>query len=96
MRALLLNVRSRNNLSRKMKPLPQIIEALRGEGIIIVLPGKAGFNISAGSKRLASFDHLLIKSINVRNTQMHGDIKSQVDLILHRGSWYQCRHALAD
>jgi hypothetical protein len=37
-RSLLLDVRSRDNLSGKVKPFTEVIETLRGESVVVVLP----------------------------------------------------------
>ena len=37
-RSLLLDVSSGDNLSGEMKPLSEVVEALWGEGVVVVLP----------------------------------------------------------
>jgi len=38
MRSLLLDMRGRDDLSGKVKPLAEVVEALWGEGVVVVLP----------------------------------------------------------
>lgn len=35
---MLLDVGSWDNLSRKVKPFTEVVKALRGEGVVVVLP----------------------------------------------------------
>jgi hypothetical protein len=37
-RALLLDVRLGHNLGREVEPLTEVVETLRGEGVVVVLP----------------------------------------------------------
>jgi hypothetical protein len=36
-----------------VEPLAEVVEALRGEGVVVVLPREAGLHIAAGGERLA-------------------------------------------
>lgn len=65
MRTLLLDVGSGDDFSGQMKPFTEIVEALRGEGVVIVLPRKAGLEVAARGKGLAGFDHLLFFIISL-------------------------------
>lgn len=58
MGALLLDVGSGDNLSRDVQPLAEVVEALGGEGVVVVLPGELGLEVAAGSQGLASLDDL--------------------------------------
>ena len=53
MRALLLDVGLGNNLGREVEPLAEVVEALRGEGVVVELPREAGLQVAAGGERLA-------------------------------------------
>jgi hypothetical protein len=48
MRALLLDVRRRDDFGRQVKPFTEIVEALGCEGVVIVLPGELSLEIAAG------------------------------------------------
>ena len=50
MRALLLDVCRRDNFSRQVKPFAEIVEALRCEGVVVVLPGELSLEVAAGSQ----------------------------------------------
>jgi len=56
--SLLLDVGCRHDLSRQVKPFSEVIEALGGQGVVVVLPGESGLEVAAGSEGLAGFDHL--------------------------------------
>ena len=54
-----------------MEPFPKIIKALRGERVVVPLPGKASFEVATGGQRLAGLDYLeecewLVKFKNVK------------------------------
>lgn len=58
MRALLLDVSRRNDLGGEVQPFAEVLEAFGGQGVVVVLPGEAGFEEATGGERLAGFDHL--------------------------------------
>jgi hypothetical protein len=60
MRALLLDVRRRHDFGRQVKPFAEIVEALRCEGVVIVLPGELSLEVAAGGQGLAGFDDLQV------------------------------------
>jgi hypothetical protein len=41
-----------------MEPFPEIVEAFRGQGVVVVLPGELGLEVAAGGKGLTGFDDL--------------------------------------
>lgn len=47
-RTLLLDVSSRDDLSRDVEPFAEVVETLGGEGVVVVLPGETGLDVSAG------------------------------------------------
>jgi len=55
---LLLDVRSRDDLSGQVEPFAEVIETLGGEGIIVPLPGELSLQVAAGGEGLACFDYL--------------------------------------
>lgn len=55
-RALLLDVGSRNDLSGQVKPFAEVVETLGGQGVVVVLPGELGLDVAARGQRLASLD----------------------------------------
>jgi capsular polysaccharide biosynthesis protein len=57
-RALLLDVSRRNDLSREMQPFAEVLEAFRRQGVIVVLPGESGLEEAARGQGLAGFDDL--------------------------------------
>ena len=50
MRALLFDVRRRDDFGRQVKPFAKIVEALGCEGVIVVLPGELCLEITAGGQ----------------------------------------------
>jgi hypothetical protein len=52
-RALLLDVRVGHNLSGQVEPFAEVVEALGGEGVVVVLPREAGLDEAARGERLA-------------------------------------------
>ena len=59
MRALLLDVRRGDDLSREVEPFAQVVEPFGSEGVVVVLPGELGFEVAAGGEGLAGFDDLV-------------------------------------
>jgi hypothetical protein len=55
---LLLDVGCRDNLSGKVKPLAKVVETLRGQGVVVPLPGELSLEVAAGGERLACLDDL--------------------------------------
>jgi hypothetical protein len=64
-RALLLDVRRGHNLSRQVQPFAEVVQTLRGEGVVVVLPGELGLDITAGGERLAGLDHVEVLGVDV-------------------------------
>jgi hypothetical protein len=52
-RAGLLDVRLGYDLGGEMEPLAEVVETLRGEGVVVVLPWEAGLDVAARGQRLA-------------------------------------------
>jgi hypothetical protein len=46
--SLLLDVGSRNDLSGKVEPFTEVIETLRSEGVVVVLPRELSLNVATG------------------------------------------------
>lgn len=65
MRSLLLNVRGWNDFSRKMKPFAKVVETLRGEGVVVILPGELSLDVTTRRERLASLDNVEVLGVNV-------------------------------
>jgi hypothetical protein len=57
-RALLLDVGRRDNLSWQVKPFAEVVETFGGQGVVIVLPRELGLEVAARGERLASLDDL--------------------------------------
>jgi hypothetical protein len=57
-RALLLDVGCWDDLGGEMKPLSEIVEAFRREGVVVPLPGELGLEVAAGGQGLAGLDDL--------------------------------------
>jgi hypothetical protein len=64
-RALLLDVGSGNDLGGQVKPFPEVVQSLRGEGIVVVLPRKLGLDETTGCERLAGLDNEEVLRVNV-------------------------------
>jgi hypothetical protein len=53
---LLLDVGSRDNLGGEVQPLPEVVETLGGQGVVVVLPRELGLDVAARGQGLASLD----------------------------------------
>ena len=62
---MLLNVRSGDNLSGKVEPFTEVVETLRSESVVVVLPRELSLDIAAGGERLAGFDNIKILGVDV-------------------------------
>lgn len=56
MRPLLLDVRSRDDLGGEVEPLPEVVEALGGHGVVVVPPAVLGLDEAARSQGLHRLD----------------------------------------
>ena len=56
MRPLLLDVGGRDNLGGEVEPLPEVVETLGGEGVVVVLPRELGLDVAARGQGLAGLD----------------------------------------
>jgi hypothetical protein len=65
MGSLLLDVRSRHNLSGKVKPFTEVVETFWGEGVVVVLPRELSLNVATGGKGLASLNDVEVLGVNV-------------------------------
>ena len=66
MRALLLDVRLWDDLSREVKPFAQVVEAFGSEGVVIPLPRELSLEVATRCEGLASFDDLLMPLVQAR------------------------------
>jgi hypothetical protein len=64
-RSLLLDVRSRDNLSGKVEPFAKVVETLRSESVVVVLPWELGLDITARSERLAGLYDVKVLGVDV-------------------------------
>lgn len=55
---LLLNVGGRHDLGRQVKPFPEVVETLGGQGVVVVLPRELGLEVAAGGQGLAGLDDI--------------------------------------
>lgn len=55
---MLFDVSRRDDLSRKVQPFAEVLEAFRGQGVVVVLPGEPGLQIAPRGEGLACFDDL--------------------------------------
>ena len=56
MRSLLLDVGSGDNLGGEMEPLAEVVDPGVGQGVVVVLPGKLGLDVSSRVERLECLD----------------------------------------
>ena len=42
-----------------MEPFAKVVEAFWGQGVVVILPGELGLEVTAGGKGLAGFDDLV-------------------------------------
>ena len=59
MRALLLDVRLRDDLGGEVEPFAEVVEALGGQGVVVPLPRELRLEVAAGGEGLAGLDHLV-------------------------------------
>jgi hypothetical protein len=64
-RALLLDVGLGNDLGREVEPFAEVVETLRGEGVVVPLPREAGLEVTARGQRLASLDNVKVLSVDL-------------------------------
>lgn len=65
MRALLLNVCRGDDLGGEVKPLPEVVNTLGGQGVVVVLPRESGLDIATGVEGLAGLDDEKVLGIDV-------------------------------
>lgn len=65
MGSLLLDVGGRDDLGGKVKPLAEVVETLRRQGIIIILPRETSLDIAAGVERLAGLDDEEVLGVDI-------------------------------
>ena len=65
MRSLLLDVGGRNDLSGEVKPLPEVVETLGGEGVVVVLPRELGLDVATRGQGLAGLDDEEVADANL-------------------------------
>jgi hypothetical protein len=58
MRPLLLDVGSGNDLGGEVEPLPEVVETLGGEGVVVVLPRELGLDVAARGQGLERLDDI--------------------------------------
>lgn len=58
MGTLLLDVSRGDNLGGQVKPFAEVVEALGGQGVVVVLPGELSLEVAARGEGLASLDDL--------------------------------------
>ncbi len=56
MRPLLLDVGGRDDLGGEVEPLPEVVETLGGEGVVVVLPRELGLDVAARGQGLEGLD----------------------------------------
>lgn len=64
MAALLLHVRLRHDLRRQVQPLPQVVEALGSQGVVVPLPAELGLEEAARGERLAGLDDIEVLGVD--------------------------------
>ena len=72
-----------------MKPFAEVIKTLGSKGVVVILPGELGLEITAGGQGLRSFDDLNRFDVSFDV----GGGRQNISASLHRGSWCQCRRA---
>ena len=65
MRALLLDVCRGDDLGGEVKPLPKVVNALGGQGVVVVLPRESGLDIAAGVEGLAGLNDEEVLRVDV-------------------------------
>lgn len=65
MRPLLLDVGSRDNLSREVKPFAEVVETLGGQSVVVPLPRELGLDIAARVEGLESLDDEEVLGVDI-------------------------------
>ena len=56
---------SRNDLGGEVQPLPEVVETLGGEGVVVVLPRELGLDVATRGQRLAGLDDEEVADANL-------------------------------
>lgn len=56
---------SRNDLGGQVKPFPEVVETLGGQGVVVILPAELSFDVAAGSEGLSSLDDEQVLGVNI-------------------------------
>jgi len=65
MATLLLNMRLRHNLRRQVQPLPQIIQTLGSQGVVVPLPAELRLEVAARGQGLAGLDDVEVLGLDL-------------------------------
>lgn len=65
MAGLLLDVGSWDNLGWEMEPLAEVVNSGVGQGVVVVLPGELGLDISPGVEGLECLDDIEVSGVDV-------------------------------
>lgn len=63
--SLLLDVGGRDDLGGEVQPFAEVVEALGGQGVVVVLPRELGLDIAAGVERLQSLDDEEVLGVDI-------------------------------
>lgn len=90
-RPLLLDVRRGDDLGGEVQPLAEVVEALGGQGVVVVLPRELGLDIAAGGERLASLDDKEVLGVDVgvlgEVEVLLRDEHALTEEVLHQAGW---------
>jgi len=53
-----------NDLRWEVEPFTEVVESLRGEGVVVPLPRELGLYVAAGAERLHRLDDLYVSVVS--------------------------------
>ena len=65
MAGLLLDVGGWDNLSWEMEPLAEVVNSRVGQGVVVILPGELGLDVSSRVEGLEGLDDKKVSGVNV-------------------------------
>ncbi len=91
MRALLLDVGGGDDLGGEVKPFAEVVEALGGQGVVVVLPRELGLDIAAGGQRLASLNDKEVLGVDVGVLGKVEVLRGDEDALTEEVLFYNCQ-----
>lgn len=90
--ALLLDVGGGDDLGGEVKPFAEVVEALGGQGVVVVLPRELGLDIAAGGQRLASLNDKEVLGVDVGVLGKVVVLRGDEDALTEEVLFYNCQY----